>query len=79
MAPTDGAAYQALNTYLQRDLAGLKSRPTLGETHTTGELFDGLLYRGVQLASDDRMLPQSLRGYLSHQPCRHRGALPGCR
>ncbi|MDI3205490.1 fimbria/pilus outer membrane usher protein [Pseudomonas shahriarae] len=61
--PTDGAAYQALNTYLQRDLAGLKSQLTLGETHTTGELFDGVPYRGVQLATDDRMLPQSLRGY----------------
>ncbi|MGZ0718831.1 fimbria/pilus outer membrane usher protein [Pseudomonas palleroniana] len=61
--PTNGTAYQALNTYLQRDLAGLKSQFTLGETNTTGELFDGVLYRGVQLTTDDRMLPQSLRGY----------------
>jgi outer membrane usher protein len=61
--PTTGANYQNLNTYVQRDFTALRSQLTLGETYTTGELFNTLVYRGVQLATDDRMLPQSLRGY----------------
>ncbi len=36
---------------------------TIGEAYTTGELFDSIGYRGASLASDDRMLPDSLRGY----------------
>ncbi|MBT9266238.1 fimbrial biogenesis outer membrane usher protein [Pseudomonas sp. MG-9] len=58
-----GNNYQALNSYAQRDVTALKSQLTVGESITSGELFDTLSYRGVQLASDDRMLPDSLRGY----------------
>lgn len=58
-----GNDYQALNSYAQRDVTALKSQLTVGESNTSGELFDTLSYRGVQLASDDRMLPDSLRGY----------------
>uniref|UniRef100_UPI001C120893 fimbria/pilus outer membrane usher protein n=2 Tax=Gammaproteobacteria TaxID=1236 RepID=UPI001C120893 len=36
---------------------------TVGESNTTGEIFDTLSYRGVQLSTDDRMLPDSMRGY----------------
>lgn len=52
-----------LNTWLQRDIPSLKSQLTLGETNTSGDLFDSLSFRGIQLASDDRMLPESLRQY----------------
>ncbi|MHC8308715.1 fimbria/pilus outer membrane usher protein [Pseudomonas sp. GT1P32] len=58
-----GKNYQTLNTFAQRDITALKSQLTLGESSTSGELFDTLNYRGVQLASDDRMLPESMRGY----------------
>jgi outer membrane usher protein len=58
-----GTNYQALDTYVQRDITALKSQLTVGESNTTGEIFDTLSYRGVQLASDDRMLPESMRGY----------------
>lgn len=58
-----GRDYQSINTYAQRDVTSLRSQLILGEANTSGELFDSLAYRGVQLASDDRMLPESQRGY----------------
>jgi outer membrane usher protein len=61
--PRTGARYHALNTYVQRDVTSLKSQLTLGQANTSGEIFDTLSYSGVQLASDDRMLPDSMRGY----------------
>jgi outer membrane usher protein FimD/PapC len=38
------------------------SRLTLGDSYTPGDVFDGLNFRGVQIASDDNMLADSLRG-----------------
>ncbi|MFP0195030.1 fimbria/pilus outer membrane usher protein [Pseudomonas sp. PHC1] len=58
-----GQDYQTLNTYAQRDVTSLKSQLTAGEANTSGEIFDTLAYRGVQLGTDDRMLPESKRGY----------------
>ncbi|WP_230521852.1 fimbria/pilus outer membrane usher protein [Janthinobacterium sp. EB271-G4-7A] len=58
-----GSRYQVLDTYARRDITALKSQLTLGDANTSGEIFDTLSFRGVQLASDDRMLPNSLRGY----------------
>ncbi|HBQ2432087.1 TPA: fimbrial biogenesis outer membrane usher protein [Klebsiella aerogenes] len=55
--------YSNINTYLQRDVPALKARALVGQSNTTGDLFDTLPFTGVQLASDDRMLPESLRGY----------------
>jgi len=55
--------YQDISTYLQRDLPSLSSQLVIGETYTSGELFDSTQFRGVRLSSDDRMLPDSLRGY----------------
>ncbi|RIX76070.1 fimbria/pilus outer membrane usher protein [Acidovorax cavernicola] len=58
-----GSRYQRNATVVQRDLPSLGAQLTLGEAHTSGELFDSTGFRGVRLATDDRMLPQSLRGY----------------
>jgi outer membrane usher protein len=58
-----GSKYQEINTFAQRDLTGLKSQLTVGEANTSGEIFDTLAYRGVEVATDDRMLPDALRGY----------------
>ena len=62
-ATAGGGKYQDIATYMRRDLPALKAQLTLGESYTTGELFDSTQFRGVQLASDDRMLPESMRGY----------------
>ncbi|MEX3242921.1 fimbria/pilus outer membrane usher protein, partial [Serratia quinivorans] len=34
-----------------------------GDSNAPAEVFDAVPFRGVQLASDDEMLPDSLRGY----------------
>ncbi|MGO4610516.1 fimbria/pilus outer membrane usher protein, partial [Variovorax sp. 2RAF20] len=36
---------------------------TLGDSFTTGEVFDSFSVRGVQVSSEDRMLPDSMRAY----------------
>ncbi|MBR8507729.1 fimbria/pilus outer membrane usher protein [Burkholderia cenocepacia] len=58
-----GSKYQDISTYVQRDLPSLSSQLVIGETFTSGELFDSTQFRGVRLSTDDRMLPDSLRGY----------------
>nr|WP_241390663.1 fimbria/pilus outer membrane usher protein [Serratia proteamaculans] len=55
--------WQSLNTYAQRDIHALASQLTLGESSTPGDLFDSVQFRGVQLASDDTMQPDSLQGF----------------
>lgn len=55
--------WRHINTYLQRALIPLKSELTLGDSNTPADVFDSLNFRGVQIASDDSMLPDSLRGF----------------
>lgn len=59
----DRKSYQAINTYLQHDIVSLRSRLLLGQSNTSGVIFDTLPVTGMQIASDERMLPGSLRGY----------------
>ncbi|MBW7984950.1 fimbria/pilus outer membrane usher protein [Enterobacillus tribolii] len=55
--------YESINTYLQRDIPSLSARLLVGQSNTTGILFDTLPFSGIQLASDERMLAESQRGY----------------
>ncbi len=55
--------YQNIATYVQHDLPSIRSQLTIGDAFTDGAVFDSIGIRGVELASDDRMLPDSLRGY----------------
>ena len=55
--------WQHINTWLERDVTPLRSRLTLGDSYTNGDIFDGINFRGVQLASDDNMLPDSQKGF----------------
>ncbi|MCW8807825.1 MAG: fimbrial biogenesis outer membrane usher protein [Rhodanobacter sp.] len=52
-----------IDSYVQRDLPSLGAQLTVGDTYTDGQVFDSHELRGVQLATDDRMLPNSMRGY----------------
>lgn len=56
-------SWDSLYTYAQRNIIALKSQLTFGESTAPSELFDSVPFRGAQLASDDDMLPDSLRGY----------------
>jgi len=55
--------WQSQTTYLERDLRALKSQFRLGDTYTPGDVFDSVQFRGVQLSTDDTMLPESERGF----------------
>lgn len=57
------AKYDALDSYAQRDLTSWTSQLTVGQTSTNGDIFETLRFEGIQLASDDRMVPSSMRGY----------------
>jgi outer membrane usher protein len=55
--------WQNIDAYVQRDLSSLRAVLTIGDSYTDGAVFDSYGIRGVQLGTDDRMLPQSLQGY----------------
>ncbi|MFU8927986.1 fimbria/pilus outer membrane usher protein [Acinetobacter puyangensis] len=52
-----------IRSYVQRPIDQLKSQLTLGQDYTSGRFFSGLPYIGLNLATDQRMRPDSLRGY----------------
>lgn len=58
-----GGAHQVVESYAQRDIDSISSQFTVGDTFTDGELFDSVPTRGIRLTTDDRMLPDSKRGY----------------
>lgn len=65
---SSGAGYndnrwQHVNTWLERDIIAWRSRLTMGDSYTAGDIFEGINFRGVQVASDDNMLPDSQRGF----------------
>jgi len=55
--------YQNIATYVQHDIPSLRSQLTFGDSYTDGAMFDSIGLRGLQLTTDDRMLPESQRGY----------------
>ena len=55
--------YRSIATYAQTALPSISSQLTLGQTFTSGRMFDSVAFRGVQLASDPRMLPDSQSGF----------------
>ncbi|WP_101505242.1 fimbria/pilus outer membrane usher protein [Erwinia sp. B116] len=61
--PERGSDYNSLFNALQHDVTALNARLTLGDADTSGYLFDSFSWRGVSLASDESMLPDSRRGY----------------
>lgn len=59
----NAAEWNSLQTYVERDIRRLKSRLTLGETASSNDVLESVPYRGIKLASDESMLPQSQRGF----------------
>lgn len=55
--------WDTVYSYLQRAVIPLKAQLTLGDSSAPADVFDSMPFRGVQLASDDDMLPDSLKGY----------------
>jgi outer membrane usher protein len=55
--------FNIIRSYLKRPISQIKSELSLGELNSHGQFFSGLNYRGLSLNSDERMLPDSQRGY----------------
>ncbi|HBE9180055.1 TPA: fimbrial biogenesis outer membrane usher protein [Serratia fonticola] len=55
--------WDTVYTYAARDIAILKSQLVLGDSSSPSDVFDSVPFRGAQLASDDDMVPDSLKGY----------------
>lgn len=55
--------WDSIYTYLQRNIVALKSQLVVGDSASAADVFDSVPFRGAQLASDDEMMPESLRGY----------------
>lgn len=67
---TSGSGYnssqtqqQFMNTYVQRDVQSLRGELLMGENSTGSDIFDAIPFKGVQLTSNDDMLPWSQRNY----------------
>jgi len=52
-----------LQSWVQRPIARLDSLLTVGESYTSGNLLGSVAFTGVRLETDQRMWPQSRRGY----------------
>lgn len=48
---------------LWRGITRIRSRLTLGDGYTSANMFDGIAFRGISLASDEAMYPDSWRPY----------------
>ncbi|WP_322021681.1 MULTISPECIES: fimbria/pilus outer membrane usher protein [unclassified Burkholderia] len=58
-----GTEFSYGNTFARRALPGWRSEFTVGETSTSGTLFDAVGFRGMRLTSDERMLSPNRQGY----------------
>lgn len=55
--------WQHLNTYVQRAIIPWRSEMTAGDSTTGSDVFDSLPFRGVHIATDDNMYPDTMRGF----------------
>lgn len=55
--------WDTLQSWVQRPIARLESLLTLGESYTGGNLLGSVAFTGARLETDQRMWPQSRRGY----------------
>lgn len=56
-------SWQNNTRYLRRPIAPLKANLMAGDFYTSGDLFDSIRTRGVSLASDIQMRPNSQQGF----------------
>lgn len=56
-------SWNSINTYVQHNIPAIRGQFIGGDSYTPSDVFDSIQFRGAQLASDDNMLPESLRGF----------------
>ena len=57
------AQWQNGYNYVQRDLPGTLGQFTLGQSYTPSDTFDSVPFKGLQVATDPAMLPDTMQGY----------------
>lgn len=55
--------WDSVYLYAQRSIVPLKSKLVMGESSSLSSIFDSVPFTGVQLATDEDMIPESLRGF----------------
>ncbi|EPE2786529.1 fimbria/pilus outer membrane usher protein [Serratia marcescens] len=55
--------WKSINSYAERGLRDSKSTLIVGDSSTSGDVFDSFQFRGLKLASDPSMIPDSQRGF----------------
>lgn len=60
---SDNHQWQSDRSYAERDLSNWKSQLEIGQIYARSEVFDSPALLGVQVRSDENMLPDELRGY----------------
>lgn len=58
-----GTKWNNIRSYVKRPITSIRSELTAGQLNSTGRFFSGLSFNGINLSSDERMLPDSVRGY----------------
>ena len=58
-----GAKWTNIRSYVSRPIEPVQGVLTLGQIYSSGKFFSGLSFNGLSLSSDERMLPESMRGY----------------
>lgn len=59
----DRNQWQHINSYAERDIISLRSRFVIGDNYTTNDIFESVNFRGVNIESNQNMLPDSKRGF----------------
>jgi outer membrane usher protein len=62
-AEGEGRRYDVANTFLQREIRPWNAQMEIGQGYTRGDLFNSVGFTGAHVYSDDRMLPDSQRGF----------------
>lgn len=60
---SDSNKWQHINTSAERDIIPLRSRLTVGDSYTDGDIFDSVNFRGFKINSTEAMLPDSQHGF----------------
>lgn len=55
--------WQGVGMYAQHDVTRMRAQLTVGDSFTSGRLFESTGFRGVNLATDDRMRPDGQNGF----------------
>ncbi|MCF5765060.1 fimbrial biogenesis outer membrane usher protein [Aeromonas veronii] len=62
-AVDDKGSWKTLRTYVERDLTEWRSQLSAGQIYSRSEVFEGPALLGLQIHSDNSMLPDDLQGY----------------